>query len=107
MTEDLKSIYAIECPLTNRVVYIGQAWSVKTRRLMHRNKNSQHKGKINAYIQYILNSGFEPLIYEIDEIPASESHFWEVFYMQTMQCWGFDLLNIQKNIKKQFYDKND
>lgn len=100
MKESEKSIYTIICPIENEPIYIGQAWYIKSRRLSHLNKKSAHQGKIKNRINQILDFGIEPIFLLIDDVPVNEVGFWEVFYIELFESWGFNLLNIQRKIKK-------
>jgi hypothetical protein len=86
-------IYALTEPETNEVRYIGYT----TRDLMIRFKEHFKKlskpNKKNNWIKHLIGQGLEPEIFVVDEVDNSEIKFWEMFYIDLFNSWGFDLKN--------------
>ena len=93
-----KFIYAIVCPVENNIIYVGQACSIKSRKISHCSVTSNTK--ISNRIAQIKDFGLLPKLIDLDEVPENESYFWEIYYINLMKSWGFDLLNMQLKYKK-------
>ena len=98
MAEHRQYIYTLTCPISMRVIYIGQTCNISGRLYGH--CFSKNKTKISNRIQEIKAVGKMPLFDVLDIVSISEAHYWEMHYIQLMKTWGFELLNTQKKHKK-------
>lgn len=87
------SIYSLECPIDNKIRYIGKTNNIKNRFDAHF-YDLRRKGHKANWIKKIKQVGLKPIIEIIDEVEESSWQFWEQHYISLYKSWGFDLLNI-------------
>lgn len=89
-------IYALVCPFTSNIRYIGQTVGDPRARLRKHisesiNKNRTHK---ESWILSLNKKGTKPIIEVIDEVCFEDIDFWEKHYISLYKSWGFDILNL-------------
>lgn len=83
-------IYALICPLSNQIRYVGKTVSIKTRYSAHLNDNSKsHK---SSWIKSLKTKGLKPNYIILDTVEKDTS-FWEQYWIAQCKAWGFDLVN--------------
>lgn len=87
-------IYALSCPLTSNVRYIGKTNNLNKRLSSHlcksNLKKTTHK---NNWINSLLNKNMKPIISILDIVPIDEWEFWEKFWIELFKTWGIKLTN--------------
>lgn len=87
-------IYTIECPINNVPVYVGQTNNISKRRHTHFKQSVQNKkSKKEIWIDSMLSKKLIPEFKIIDKVSISESSFYEYYYIDLLNSWGFNLLN--------------
>lgn len=88
------NIYALSCPVSGSIRYIGKADNVNIRYKQHvdgaKRKADTHKKK---WIRSVILKGGLPVLEIIDLVPYNEWGFWEQYYIDLYKSWGFDLVN--------------
>lgn len=84
-------IYALTCPDSGIVRYIGKSNNPSKRLYSHMTdgrKNHRH-----CWLMGLKNKNKLPIVEIIDEVLISEWQFWERHYISLFKSWGFNLLN--------------
>ena len=83
-------IYALICPISNQIRYVGKTNSVRVRYNAHLNdKSKSHK---SSWIKSLKIQGLKPKCIILDEVENDVS-YWEQYWISQCKCWGFDLVN--------------
>lgn len=83
-------IYALICPISNQIRYVGKTNSVRVRYNAHLNdKSKSHK---SSWIKSLKIQELKPKCIILDEIENDVS-YWEQYWISQCKCWGFDLVN--------------
>lgn len=87
-------IYALICPETGAIRYIGQSRYPKKRYGRHISdgaiKLKTHK---ECWINGLMKKGLSPEMSIIDQVSVDNVDFWEEHYISLYRSWGFDLTN--------------
>lgn len=84
-------IYTIAHPVTNNIVYVGASKNLSKRIAIHTTTRST--SPISIYIQSLKKQYLLPKIECIDHCDSDELMYFEKYWIQQLQSWGFDLLN--------------
>lgn len=87
-------IYGLIDPRDNEVKYVG-----KTFRLDRRFKDHLiEKGNTlkTAWIKKLKKLNLIPEMFILDETNIENCNFWEIYWINQMKCWGFNLKNMTK-----------
>lgn len=83
-------IYALICPISNQIRYVGKTNSIRVRYNAHLNdKSKSHK---SSWIKSLKMQGLKPKCIILDEIENDVS-YWEQYWISQCKCWNFDLVN--------------
>lgn len=83
-------IYALICPISNQIRYVGKTNSIRVRYNAHLNdKSKSHK---TSWIKSLKSMGLKPECIVLDEAETDAS-FWEQYWIAQCKLWGFDLVN--------------
>lgn len=85
-------IYTLTDPNTNEVRYVGKS-NNPTKRFYKHYKYCEHKTHKNNWINKLISEGKKPILEIIDVVPINEWVFWEMFWIEQMKVWGFNLVN--------------
>lgn len=86
-------IYTLEDKLGN-VRYVGKTNDISARLLNHLADVTKNvKTHKTNWIKSLLNKGERPIINVLDEVPLTEWHYWEKYWIQQVKSWGFNLVN--------------
>jgi hypothetical protein len=90
-------IYTLSDPDTNIVKYVGQTHrkSLKQRLNEHIYKSKISSYKISNWIKSLAKNNKYPVIELLDEVPENDWVFWEIYWIEQIKTWGFDLKNTQ------------
>jgi len=88
-------IYTLTDPLTHEIKYVGYtSKSLKQRLSSHItsavNENKTHN---HRWVNKTIKEGRKPLITLVDEVPAEDWSFWEIYWIDQIRQWGFSLNN--------------
>lgn len=89
-------IYALICPLSNEIRYIGKTVNIKNRIRYHFNPNhtdtNTHK---KNWINKLKSDNLKPEVLILDTIECldKEWEIYEKYWISQCKCWGFKLLN--------------
>lgn len=86
-----RSIYALACPITIEVRYIGAAVEPKRRGIQHLTK--PHSKKLRQWVRSLSRVGKAPLMYVIEECCGNEWGDAERKWIRFCLDRGYDLLN--------------
>lgn len=87
-------IYALKCPLTAKVRYVGKADNPEKRFKQHIHKCRQSPSHKNSWISGLLNEGNKPVLEIIAEVPVSEWQQWERHYINLFKKQQLALVNM-------------
>lgn len=90
---EMTYIYTISHPLTHEVRYIGKSNTPSKRLSTHIRECNKIKSHKNNWIKSILNSGLDPHMDILDEVPIIEWEYWEKYWISQFKQWGFRLTN--------------
>lgn len=87
-------IYALKCPLTDEVRYVGKSVNLQGRLRRHlfdaRNGGSCHR---DNWIRSGLSQGWEPRVEILDQVPEEHWQQWEVAWIEFFREQGANLTN--------------
>lgn len=86
-------IYGLFDPTTNELRYVGKTNNLRLRLNGHmssQNKESSHK---RNWIKGLLNKGYSPEIFVLDEVSDEDWPFWEQWHIQYWRGIGCNLTN--------------
>ncbi len=86
-------IYALCCPITGGVRYIGKTNDPKYRLRKHTEGINRTKTKKNSWFKSLQKKGVSPTLEILDTISSDEWIFWEQHYISLYRSWGFNLTN--------------
>ena len=86
-------IYTLECPLSNKIKYIGKTMNLKLRLYNHINKSKNKKTYKDKWVNSLIIKGHKPIMNVLDIVNENEWEFWEKFYISLFKSWGFSLTN--------------
>jgi len=87
-------IYALKCPKTLEIRYIGKADNIKKRLRCHINRARRgEEGWKNNWIRQLLAEGLEPTIELIEEVPYDKWQEYEIMYIDKYRKLGYNLTN--------------
>lgn len=84
-------IYALSCPITGQVRYIGKSVS-PIRRFRAHLKAPENCRRTN-WIRSLSAKGLEPILEILAQVPDYECQQWEIDYIAAFRSLGFDLVN--------------
>jgi predicted GIY-YIG superfamily endonuclease len=83
-------IYALICPLSNQIRYIGKTNSVRVRYNAHLNdKSKSHK---SSWIKHLKTKELKPKCIILEEV-KDDASFWEQHWISLCKSWNYDLVN--------------
>lgn len=84
-------IYALRCPITGQIRYVGKCDDPKTRLPAHlRDPQKNHR---TNWLNILTKRGLKPSLEVVAEVPWDDWQFWERSYIRLYRCVGFDLVN--------------
>lgn len=86
-------IYTLEHPVTQEIRYVGKTRNLKERFKNHCNPLHNEKSHKRNWINSLRKQKLKPVMQVLDEVPESEWQYWEIYWLQQLKCWGFDLVN--------------
>lgn len=86
-------IYALKCPTTGEIRYVGKATNPMLRLRTHLQEAKRGKNHRAYWIRSLAIKGMQPKMEIVDEVPENEWQSWEVAYIQHFREEGFDLVN--------------
>src|SRR6476646_1018953 len=89
-------IYALVCPETGRVRYIGKADDTKARMRTHLRDSRNSKRPVCAWIRDLLERGLAPVMHVISEVAPSDWEQEEILQSAAHRELHPDLLNVAK-----------
>lgn len=80
----------------NNIRYVGKAKNLKNRLRWHivEAKDENSFSYKNNWIRILLKDNIKPLIEEVDYVEKEQWGFWEQFYIELFEQWGFKLTNL-------------
>lgn len=90
-------IYTISHPFTNEVVYVGCTKNIKNRIRCHLSSNIQNE--LGQWIKTLIDGYIIPKVEAVDIVEPDEMLFFERYWIQQFQSWGFNLFNISKGLR--------
>lgn len=90
-------IYALKCPLDNKIKYIGKANDPKGRYRKHISLGFTGKGDNlikNEWIFSLLENDLKPILEILEEVLISEWKIKEKFYIKQYKELGYELYNV-------------
>lgn len=85
-------VYSLNHPHTGEPRYIG--WSVNPYNRWYAHISDSEKSYKVSWMRALKKEGLLPIMQIIDEVPLSESAFWEQHYISLYRSWGFRLTNL-------------
>ncbi len=87
------AIYALLCPETLRIRYVGKAKNPHKRLLAHLQRAKDGRAHKNVWIRSVLVRNLVPKIEILEWVPSSEWEEIEQEYIRVFRAIGFDLTN--------------
>ena len=98
------TVYAIVCPFTGDVVYVGATTGALELRLRDHFKSTRHpKKKEKPFYQWLamlMEQGAEPGIITLETVEDDTLLHREVFWIKKLRAEGYRLLNLDHNIQE-------
>jgi hypothetical protein len=98
MSEILKAgqtyIYSLTYPNTDEIRYLGKSDNPKFRLIEHVRKCKYSNTHKNNWILSLLNKNLKPILNILDSVPIDNWGFWEIYWIDLIKSWGFNLTNI-------------
>jgi len=91
-SERMVSIYSLADPDTNELKYVGKSVNPKKRLKYYLWCNDSRP--VQQWVKTITDKGKEPQLIILDQVPESEWEFWEMYWIEQVKAWGFNLENI-------------
>lgn len=91
-------IYTISHPFTNEVVYVGATYNLQSRNRTH--VNAKNGSPICEWVQNLLSNFMLPKFEVLEVVSMEDMADCETFWIEQLRSFGFNLLNINKNISK-------
>lgn len=86
-------IYSLEDPMTHEIRYIGKTNNPYDRYKAHKNISRDKNTHKRNWINKLRINGLHPIMNIIDVVKIDEWGFWEKYWIQQFNVWGFNLLN--------------
>lgn len=86
-------IYILVDPITYQTRYIGKTKNCYQRFQHHLVSTANVKSHKRNWINSLIDQGFKPLFYIIDEVEEENWKFWERYWICQFKTWGFNLVN--------------
>lgn len=86
-------IYALRCPNTGLIRYIGKCVNSKKRLGVHLADSRRTRNHRTNWLRSLSTRGLKPTLEIIARVPADAWQFWERSYIRLYRCLGFDLVN--------------
>jgi hypothetical protein len=90
---DMTYIYTLDCPITGIPKYVGKSNNPLKRIKSHIHECNRKYTKKNNWIKKLINNNTVPILSVLDHVKFYEWQFWEQFYINLLQSWGFILKN--------------
>ncbi len=87
------NIYTLTCPTTNNIFYVGRTNGKLKNRLTGHLKDNVNREK-KKVINEILEKDKLPIIESIDVCTKSDVYKLEIFWINLIKTWGFNLTNL-------------
>lgn len=84
-------IYMLIDPISRQPRYIGKSNNPLDRLKFH--IGDKRRSKKKYWIQNLRSQGLLPLLEIVDEVSLNEWQFWEIYWINQMKAWGFNLTN--------------
>lgn len=84
-------IYELSDPRTGVTRYVGKTVDPERRYIQH--KTRKESNRKSSWVQSLKRVGLNPVMVILDEVPASEWEFWEMWYIELFKQWGCELVN--------------
>lgn len=85
-------IYALVNPFDNRVFYVGCTETIITRYKGHISDKNINSEKVKL-IKLITDKGKNPKIIKLETVDLKDASFWEEFYINLFNSFGYKLTN--------------
>ena len=88
-------IYTLSDPVSGEIKYVGQTSKTLSERMKTHLSDAKYK-KANKRIDWInslLKKDLKPIIDIIDEVVEEDWVFWEMYWIEQLKVWGFNLKN--------------
>lgn len=86
-------IYALKCPITGRVRYIGKSNNPQKRLSRHLGEDRDRNCHRKTWLNSLTVRGLRPILEILSEVPESEWQAWECAYIEYFRESGCDLTN--------------
>lgn len=86
-------IYTLSDPITKEIRYIGKANNLKERYKNHINDARDIGTHKRNWINSLKKKDLKPEIEVLDYVEISKWQYWETFWINQFNVWGFNLLN--------------
>lgn len=86
-------IYALVCPVTGRIRYIGMSGNPDNRIKKHLREARVQKNHRADWIRSLLAQGLKPELEILAQVPELDWQRWEIDYIAAFRSMGFDLVN--------------
>lgn len=90
---DTVFIYALKCPTTGAIRYVGKAENPKSRLNEHCSKAKRFRYHSALWIRSLLSRKLKPILEILAEVPEEHWQQWEVAWIEFFRDAGFDLVN--------------
>lgn len=87
-------IYSLSDPITNEIRYVGKSDNINARLTEHIRKCTYSNTHKNNWIKSLLNKNLKPKIGILDKVSNTDWEFWEIYWINLIKMWGFNLTNI-------------
>lgn len=107
------SIYTLTNPITNEIFYVGKTIDLRVRFKAHLSLRTADSDFKNQIVEFILSSGKMPIIEELDyieftdKIDNQEVNRLEIYWINQMKQWGFNLCNIHGLSGRKLYQREN
>lgn len=89
-------VYTVAHPVTSEIVYVGASNNLSKRISVH--VSSRTISPVSLFIQSLRNNYLLPKIEPLEYCDSHELLYFEKYWIQQLQSWGFELLNKQGKV---------
>lgn len=103
-------VYTLNCPITDVPKYVGitiQKLNIRYNEHVSESRNQTRNNPKSCWVKSLMNKGLSPKIEILDIVDSKDSIFFENFYINLLNSWGFKLKNYTGEIAREWKKRNN